>query len=188
MKNNWKLLYNPFDRIAGWKAFLAGLPIVCATVVLGWLTDTVAYGLEVKTGGGISLEKDFIFTGVGLACTVIIMYVVGLIFSKGVRFQDILGTVTLARAPYILSPLVGLLADPDLDIQMEEMMQTGNMGAINWSSILFISLFAIVVSVWAVALLYHAFRTSTGLKGGKCAGLFIFSLIASEVVMLCILW
>lgn len=187
MKTNLKLLYDPFSRIAGWRAFFAGLPIVCATVLLGWLAGAYAFGLEIKTGFELTLPRAFAYTGIGLACYVAVMYIVGLIFSRGVRFQDILGTVTLARAPYIFSPLLGLVADPRLSSQIKEMSLDGNPGVINWFSLVLIAILAIATSVWAVAMLYYAFRTSTGMKGAKCAWLFILSLIASEAAMLVIL-
>lgn len=34
MKNKLKLLYNPFERIAGWKAFFIGISIVSISVVI----------------------------------------------------------------------------------------------------------------------------------------------------------
>lgn len=187
-KSDWKLLYNPFTRIAGWKAFFMGLPIVCLTVILGWLTGTMAYGLEVKAVGGFELWRGFYFTGTGIACTVAVMYLTGSIFSKGVRFQDILGTVTLARTPYLLSPLMGVFMNKDFMESFEAGIQAGDLGVIDWSGMALSGIFMISVSVWAVAMLYHAFRVSTDLKGPKCTLLFILSLLVSEIIMLVILW
>lgn len=189
MKNSkWAMLYNPFTRVAGWKAFFIGAAIVCATVVLGWLSNTMAYGLEVKATDDYPLWKGFYFTWVGIACTVGVMYLAGIIFSKGVRFQDILGTVTLARAPYLLSPLLALTMPEGFLDDLNLAASTMDISLINWSGLILMGLLCIMISVWAVALLYNAFRVSTNLRGGKCAGIFIASLFISEVVMLCILW
>lgn len=183
MKNNLReLFYNPFSRVAGWKAFFIGLPVVCITVVLGWLTDTVAFGLEVKVGGGLSLTQNFMLTGIGLACTVVTMYIIGLIFSKNVRFQDILGTVTLARVPYLLSPLLGLMTKSGF----AEAMTTGSMSSMEWTLFVISMIFSILLIVWTTAMLYHAFRVSTYLKGAKCTILFIVTLLVSEIIMLVI--
>lgn len=188
MKSNWKLLYNPFTKVAGWKAFFIGLPIVCLTVVLGWLTGTAAYGLEIKSGGDFPLWEGFLATGTGLACTIVVMYLIGLIFSKGVRFQDIAGTVMLARAPYILSPLLGLVGGGNFGVEVMEAVRTLDLSLIDWGRLGWISIISLVISVWAIAMLWHAFRISTNLKGTKAVLLFILALLLSEIIMLVILW
>ncbi len=187
MKNNWQLLYNPFTKIAGWRAFFIGLPIVCLTVILGWLTGTAAYGLEIKTGE-FSLGEGFLATGTGLACTIVVMYLIGLIFSKGVRFQDIAGTVVLARAPYILSPLLGLAGGGSFGNEVTEAVRTLDLSLIDWGQVIWISILSLAVSVWAIAMLWNAFRISTNLKGAKAVLLFILALLLSEIIMLAILW
>ncbi len=186
MNNNLKLLYNPFTRLAGWGAFFAGLPIVCATVVLGWLVDMAIYGLEMKAGGEFTLLQSFAVTGTGLACTVGVMYLTGILFSRGVRFQDVLGTVTFARAPYLLAPSLGLIPSSDLAENAMAAARTDNLAIVNWGEIALIATFSILLLVWAVAMLWHAFGVSTGLKGGKAVSLFILSLLSSEILMLVI--
>lgn len=191
MKNLFKLAYNPFTRIAGWKAFFIGILIVCATAVVGWQSQTVSYGLEIKATAPTSLVNVFLVTGVGLLCYVAVFYLLGVIFARGTRFQDILGTVTLARYPYLLASLFGFLIKGDFDsLTMDAIMENpfGVLEMINWGSMAVMSLIFMFVSVWAVALLYNGFKVSTDLKGGKCTGLFILGLVLSEVIMLVILW
>lgn len=187
MNSNLKLLYNPFTRMAGWGAFFAGLPIVCATVVLGWLVNMAIYGLEIKSGGEFTLLQAFAATGTGLACTVGVIYLIGIIFSKGVRFQDVLGTVTFARAPYLFAPLLGLIPSSDFAENAMAAARTYDLSIIDWGEMALIATFSILLSVWAVTMLWHAFRVSTDLKGGKAVLLFIFSLITSEILMFVIL-
>lgn len=106
-KSNWNLLINPFYKIAGWKAAAIGLAVILATVALGYLSNTVFYGISIKLVSEITFGRALSLCFIGVACYVAVMYLVALLFAKGVRFQDIFGTVALARWPNIFAALPG---------------------------------------------------------------------------------
>ena len=185
MNNKWKLFYNPFEWIAGWKAFLIGIFIVCITVLVGHVGNTYFYGIQIKHIPGISLLIAFLLQMTGLGITVLTMYLVSIIAAKGVRFQDILGTVTLARYPFLLAALAGFLITPkalnalltETKIDTQALIQFGVSGII-----------MILVIILGVALLYNAFKVSTNIKGTKGIFLFILIMIVSEIATMIVVF
>jgi hypothetical protein len=108
-----------------------------------------------------------------------------------VRFQDILGTVTLARYPYLFLALMMLYFNPKIMPVTERLLETAASGAgisnallsvADYLLLLFFALFALLFTVWYIALLYNAFKVSTGIKGYKTAVLLTAIILVSETV------
>ncbi len=177
MENKWKLLYNPFEWIAGWKAFGIGIIIVCATVIIGHFSNTYFIGVQIKHIPNISLPMAFLLQAIGLCATIIIMYLISLISAKNVRFQDILGTVTLSRYPFLLAAFAGFLVRPQIIDSILEGTLTDVFSIIQFS---IAGLIMMLILVWGVALLYNAFKVSTNIKGPKSVFLFILIFVLSE--------
>ena len=189
MKNKWKWVYNPFEFVAGWKAFGIGVVILCITTIVGYFGSMVFYGVSAKVVPFITWSRAFSLQFLGLAVTVIVMYLVALIFAKHVRFQDILGTVTLSKYPFLLMALLNLLIGKKMVEFGKEMkgMNVSELMNIKFSftdliPLLIFSFFAIILLVWLITLLFNAFRVSTNLKGIKCAVLFISIILVSEII------
>ncbi|MDH6354441.1 hypothetical protein M2132_000769 [Dysgonomonas sp. PH5-45] len=195
MKNNdWlKLLYNPFSRIAGWKAFGIGAVIVAVSVYIACATGNYFSGaMNIRyIGPSATLLPAFMLQIQGLLCMVALMYVAGLIFSKGVRFQDVLGTVTLSRYPYLFAAIACFLVK---DIDMKSFVQNITQAATNQTlgishefiNVIIFGLILLVLVVWYIALLYNAFRVSTDIKGAKGIVIFIVTLILTDILNLLI--
>ena len=183
MKNKWNLFYNPFQWIAGWKSFGIGIVIVCVTVVIGHLGNTYFYGLNVKNIHDISLPMAFLLQGIGLCSTVLLMYLVSIIATKNVRFQDILGTVTLARYPFFFAAFAGFLIPATTLDNIINGTKPETWALIQLS---IASIIMVLVVILGVALLYHAFKVSTNIKGAKSVFLFILIMILSEAITMLI--
>ena len=182
MNSNWKWVYNPFEKVAGWKAFGIGIVILAITTVVGYWGDTVFYGIQIKVNPNITWSLALSLQALGLAVTVAVMYITALLFAKHIRFQDILGTVTLAKYPLILMALLSLAFGYKLaSIDVNTIINNG----ITFSdyTLLFIfGIISILVLVWVIALLYNAFKVSTNLKGVKCGVLFTAIMLVSEII------
>ena len=182
-KNNWYFLINPFTKIAGWKAFGIGIVIVIATVLVGYLNGICFPGLiSIKSVPDLTLGNAFLLQSVGLLSTVIIMYIAGLIFAKNVRFQDILGTTTLSRAPLLLLSPFGFMVEHIDPRAMLQSAMDGTFSLMDIKGMLVFGLLCMLFAVWVIALLYNAFRVSTNIKGGKSVGIFIAVILLSEVL------
>ena len=183
MNNKWKWVYNPFEKVAGWKAFGIGIIILGITTITGYFGDTVFYGISVKLVPDITWSMAFSLQALGLAVTVIIMYITALFFAKHVRFQDILGTVTLAKYPLILMAFLSLIFGNKLASAIDVSKIINNKITFSDYTLLFVfGIIAITVIVWVIALLYHAFKVSTNLKGVKCGILFTILMLVSEII------
>lgn len=185
MKNRLKWLYNPFERIAGWKAFLIGGIIVCISVVIAYYGGQYYQGaLNVKLIPEASLGFAFLSQGITLLCMTLLFFIAGSIFSKGVRFQDVLGTTTLARYPYIIPAFFGYFFDFDKMQDILPLLMSGNVSeyAGYLVSLTIIGLVMLVILVWYIALLWNAFRVSTDIKGAKGVVIFIIVLIMTDIL------
>jgi len=188
MKHNWKWAYNPFEKVAGWKAFGIGLIILCITTITGYFFNTVFYGISIKTVPCVSLGRAFSLQGTGLAVLVIVMYITALLFTKNVRFQDILGTVTLAKYPLFFSLIPIILFGNRLNEFTEKIMSASineMIKLITISDYIFLLVFSIMafaIIIWEIVLLFNAFRVSTNLKGLKLAILFLSIMFISEII------
>ncbi|MDR0231166.1 MAG: hypothetical protein LBI82_03500 [Dysgonamonadaceae bacterium] len=182
MSNKWKWVYNPFEKVAGWKAFGIGIVILSITTIVGYFGDTVFYGISVKVVPNITWILAISLQALGLAVTVAVMYIAALLFAKHVRFQDILGTVTLSKYPLILMSFLSLafgrkLASIDIDKFINNEVTFSD-----YSLLLVFGVISIILLVWSITLLYQAFKISTNLKGVKCGVLFAVVMLISEII------
>lgn len=179
--NKWKWVYNPFERVAGWKAFGIGIVILAATTVVGFFGNMVFYALEAKIVPEISWGRAFALQGLGLAVTVGVMYAAALPFARRTRFQDILGTVTLAKYPLLLEAAMALLFGKELASIDVEKFISNTAELADYTSLLVFGVISLILLVWEIALLFNAFRVSTSLKGVKCAVIFTIAMLITEI-------
>lgn len=187
-----KWLTNPFRRIAGWRAFVIGLIIMIPTVWIGAVNNIYFSGaFDAKVGATLPIGSAFLMQLIGLASLVAVFYLVGKLFARGTRFQDILGTITLSRAPYLLIVFV-LLFMPGRDAVstieggVMEVDITPFMD--NIVPIAIMTLITTVIIVWHFMLLFNAFSVSTGLAGAKRGWLFALSAVLAEVLSLAVIY
>ena len=178
----WKWIYNPFEFIAGWKAFGIGIVILCITTIVGYFGYTVFYALEIKSVPAITWNMAFSLQFLGLAVTAVIMYVTALLFAKDVRFQDMLGTVTLAKYPLLLMALFSLPFGKKIASISINKFITMDFTISDILPLLLLGIISVIVLVWEITLLFNAFRVSSNLKGVKCASLFIAALLITEIL------
>ena len=191
MKNKWKWIYNPFEFVAGWKAFGIGVVILCLTTIVGYFGSMVFYGAGAKTVPNITWGMAFSLQFLGLSVTVVVMYLGALFFAKNVRFQDILGTVTLSKYPLLLMALLNFpigkkMAEFGKEVMEMNVSELANMKFTftfsDLAPLLIFSFFSIILMIWLITLLFNAFRVSTNLKGVKCVVLFISTIFISEII------
>jgi hypothetical protein len=107
--------------------------------------------------------------------------------SSSVRLVDVLGTMALARFPYIFAALLGFpgsmkrFGDYIIALVMEKDM-TATISTFDIVMAIILMFVMILLTVWLVALMYNAFRVSSNLKGGKAVGMFIAGLFISIIV------
>ena len=183
MNSKWKWVYNPFEKVAGWKAFGIGILLLAMTTIVGYWGNMVFYGLQAKVVPTVTWSMVFSLQGLGLAVLVVVMYLTALVFAKHVRFQDILGTVTLAKYPLFLMALSRLAFGKTVVSDVNQLINS-EFSFLLFGPLIVFGLFALLLLIWEIALLYNAFKVSTNLKGVKCGVLFSAILVVSEIIII----
>lgn len=173
------LLFNPFTRLAGGKALAIGLIIMAIVAVIGAYSQVYFDGaLDIHAKPLSDLPAALIFMATGYVALVVVFYIMGLIFSKKVRFIDIAGTVALSRFPYLLAALAGFLINDTMRAVEQGLIPANSIS--KSVSFPFLTVIVLVVIIWHIALLYNAYRESTGLKNTKGTITFIAGVLLAE--------
>lgn len=177
-KNNLSLLWNPFRKIAGWKAFVLGVVIVVVTSVIGHYSNTSLDGFIDAHLLPVSMKTSLLYGLINILSIVVVITAAGLIGKKHFRLIDVLGTLTLARYPYLFVALFGFLVSlPSSDKII------ANPQIILSSPIFYLVVFILTVFViWFVALVYHAIKTSLNLKGKNLTLTVIMGILIAEIL------
>lgn len=192
-----ELLFNPFKRFAGVQALLAGIAILLLTALLA-----SSFGLRYDgaiDAHFVSAEKKVTFlTSVLEQLTNIITVSIFLYlaaFVAGARHTrpiDVVGTIALARFPYMFIPLLNIggffsnisFAAENINNQEDALAMFQDT---NLVMLLLLSIPIIALVVWFVALLFNAYKVSTNLKGSKLIASFIVGLLLAEIVSIIII-
>ena len=180
MKNKsiFGLLVNPFTRIAGWQAFSLGLVFVALMGFIGASSGIAFDGVFDMHMFEITVQQAFIYLAIDLASLVLVMWVTGLIVSKNFRFIDLLGTMTLAKAPFLLLAIMGYFTTaPDMNAIMRDPYVI-----FHSTSFVIMMILTLPVMVWSITLMVNALKISCGLKGSTLTVAFIVGLFVSEII------
>lgn len=180
MKNKWNLIWNPFTRIAGWQAFFLGIAVLFLSAIIGKFANLNFDGAVDAHfyEGQLTLSRVLYVSLIDVLSVFVVMTLGAFILTKNFRIVDILGTMTLARAPFILLAIFSLfVTQPNL----KEIMQNP-MIILSYKMFLVFGLFTLPIMVWYIALIYNAFKVSTGASGGKMITVFIFALLVAEII------
>lgn len=186
MKTKIKLLWNPYERIAGWKAFFIGLAVVVVSVCMAYAFGDRFAGITNATFvKNMQLWEAMARHLADLLVLAVLMTAAAKILAKGVRVQDMLGVVFLSRIPYFFLAFRGAIVSnreimeiADIATNPEAMQEM--IPVLVRVSIL--GVLALVMLVWMVALLYNGYMVSSGLKGARCVVSFIAVLVLTQVI------
>ncbi len=165
-------IYNPFERIAGWKALGFGwLGIIFASALAAYngthFTGLFSAIYTVSTGWYVPFfELMLIWVPLSVFCALYCQF----FGSSHYRLIDVVGTIAFSMVPYLIISAGGFvrLLPIGKDIQMV-------------LAIIFIYLSI----VWSLMLIFHALRVSGNLKQqGLWIGFFLSTLLTQLVYML----
>jgi hypothetical protein len=181
MKSNefFQLIFNPFTRIAGWQAFVLGLVIIVLTGITGTLGNAIFDGvIDMHLVRETNLQRSFSYMLISITSLVVVMWITGLFISKGFRFIDILGTMTLSRAPFLVMAIAGLFTKaPDMDQLLKDPM-----AILSSASFLTTIVLSIPILIWSVTLMYNGLKVSCGVKGSRLTAAFIVAVFIAEAI------
>lgn len=179
--NKIRLFINPFERWSESKLISYGF-------IFLFLGSTLAYFLKSRFDNFLhisfvpSLEfyQPFVDNILILMCLSFFLYIAGIIQYPKTRFIDILATVLIGNAPFYLLSLTNIN-----DFGFEATQNVLNMNLENPESIpadiviyfAIVSIFSIIILIWAIALLYNGFKRAVNAKGIKAIILFVIAII-----------
>ena len=184
-----KLIFNPFTKIAGTKALIIGLSIIILSALLCYPTNTHFDGvLDIHFSGANNIYIHLI-EGITNLISIVFIFSLTVLIIVGAKFRfiDLLGTMSLSRAPLIIIPIFSLI----LPLQKMNDYFTYTYSKIGtpveigyWDIISFIvfSLIIIFVIIWTITLMYNAFRICMNVKGAKAVASFVTGLLLAEVL------
>lgn len=187
-KENLSLLINPFVRIAGGKALSVGLVLFVVSILVAYCGNMVFDGVvDAHFSKDLNLLRAFVIPTVALLIFIITLYIAGRLLSKSsIRFIDVAGTVTLARAPFLLIALVVLIPGIyEYSVTIANSLLTQNYSEISilqWVVFILFTVFLMIASAWFVVLAYKAFSVSCNINGSKGIIGYIVALLLSEIV------
>lgn len=187
-KETLSLLINPFVRIAGTKALLIGLFIFIISILLAYCGNMIFDGVvDAHFSDKTNLLQALVIPTVALAIFIVVLYITGRLLSKSsIRFIDVAGTVTLARAPYLLISLVVLIPgiyDYNMKIVQSLLTQSfAEVSVLQWIVFFLFTIITMIASIRFVILAYRAFSVSCNISGAKGIIGFIVALLFSEIV------
>jgi hypothetical protein len=182
-------VFNPFTHIAGMKAFAIGLPVILLSSALGYLSHTHFDGVLDAHMSDYGTIYNYITEGlIDFICLFVTFYITGIIISGShFRFIDLMGTLSLSRAPLIIIALAGFIMPQQkvLDYVFYTFLNKGTPVSITAFDVIgFIVgiIIIILVMIWTVALMFNAYKICVNKKGAKLIVSFIIALFISEVI------
>lgn len=188
------LLFNPFIRVAGFKAFVIGFIIVVITSVFAYNFGTHFNGLlDIKFGSTDTNYYVFLLHGIiNVSVISILLYISGRIVSKSkIRFIDVIGTQALARYPYFIAPFLNVnrISEKFGEFIMYKFLNYGEYVKIEMYEIVLAIIFILIMLlliVWIIALMYNAYRVACNVKGTNAVISFIIAVFVAEILTLII--
>jgi len=178
-KDIFRLLMNPFTRIAGLPAFVLGLIFIVLIGFFGAANGVVFDGiLDMHFPGKVTIVNSFLYLAIDLVSLILVMFFAGLFVSKTFRFVDILGTMTLSKAPFLILALVAYF------VTVPEMKDIIKDPIILFQSVSFlvILILSLPIIIWNITLIYNAFKVSCDVKGTSLNLTVIYGLLLSEII------
>lgn len=184
------LLINPYQRIAGLWALILGFGIIAIISYLATIAQTYFPGIvsvlnamavqnaEVGTDFQLLLYQNIVGWGV---LSVLFILTAIICQQKRIRWIDFMGTVALARFPYIL--LLAFIATIRVMYPSFLAIKDGAIFTQELSMGTF--LFGAVVTtciIWQIVTYFFALKESSGLQGKKLWGGFIACIVIGELI------
>ena len=177
MKNKWKWIYNPFEKIAGGQALFLGIVIMALTAVVGKFSHVAFSGvLNINPWATFDLSTYFAIQAVNFVVLFLTMWLAGVIFSKTkLRAIDVAGTMALALSPMLLLAIICFL--PIVPASPYDITR-----------IIVFFFISIPFIIWMIALMYNAYSVSCNLKGMRAILSFTGALAVAEIISILLIF
>jgi hypothetical protein len=180
--------WNPFYKLAGWKAFIPGLIALAVLGLFGGYFDTHFDGvIDLHVAEEVPFGTAFLENIINWLVLIIVWGIAAVILN-GYRFRsiDLIGIMGFVRIPFIvIPPLAYLFSIKDIIDNITAMaldqseLSLEPLASLDFVAFVILSLAVIILSViW----MYNGFKLLSNSKGVRLNVTFIIGLIVSELL------
>ena len=184
---NWKIIFNPFEKIADKTLVIIGIIAFLIASVYSWINQIIFDGMmDIHLAEGLANLDYFNAHAITLVVTVFLFFLAAQIINKKTRIADIFATALIFRIPlYIAALFINTPIMAELAYKVESLQ--GGLDQLNFTTIELVQLLAIsflnlILLLWAVVLLFFGFKTATHAKTPLHYVVFIITIIVTEIV------
>jgi len=184
-----RYLWNPFYKLAGWKALIFGLVSLIIMSVLGGFFNAHFDGvLDLHIAKQVKYSSVFIENGLNLI-SLVVVFGFAAYFLNGFkyRFIDLIGIMSFVKMPYIvILPLAYLFSIKDKTDKLNTIAfeQSSQVSLSQFESISFVSfsVLSILIIILSVIWIYNGFKILSNSRGLRLNMAFIVGIILSELL------
>lgn len=191
-----KTLFRPFEKYSGKSLLTAAIIVTLTGSILGYLMSARFDGvLDLHFVKNIKWWDPFLDNLLNLFSLSLLLFVLGKYLNKQTRFIDILVAAMLSRGPHYLFSLGNIndymirkteemliFAPKGNEIQAIDVQKMMEATLDNMGFLIIMSLAAILLFIWYMALLYNGFKVASHAKGTKAIVWFILAILLAEIL------
>jgi len=181
------LFFNPFSKYSDRTLILLGMLFSLIGSILGYFFNTRFDGvLDLHFVENVKFYEPFLDIFINTFATTLFLFIVGKYINKKTRLIDILNLSLIAKLPIYLLTLTNIgNCIYSISSRIIQFVNPAKINQLLISDIVVMLLFAmlsLLFLVWFVLLLFNGFKTATNAKETKHSLLFIFGLLAAEIL------
>ncbi|MGC4128476.1 MAG: YIP1 family protein [Bergeyella sp.] len=184
---NWKLLFNPFEKIPEKTLIIIGIVTLIIGSLLSFQFKVIFDGIfDIHEYPPILFSQAFTANAVNIIVLSFILFVLGKIFNPKTRMIDIMNTAFISRIPlYFLAPMTALPPVREAtnnimaniqDIQNMQIPTSDLVTLFAFSSVTLLFL------VYSIVLIVTGFKTATNIKKWQQYAGFAAALLVAEII------
>ncbi len=181
--------WNPFYKLAGWKALISGLIALAILGLLGGYFDAHFDGvIDMHVAKEVSYGTAFFESVVNWLVLVVIWGIAAIIlYGFRFRFIDLLGIMAFVRIPFIILPPLAYVfsiketIDELTTMTLEHSAEFSMEPLASFSFVAFVIL-SLAVIILSVIWMYNGFKLLSNSKGVRLNVTFIAGLIVGELL------
>ncbi len=181
------LLFNPFSKYSDRTLILLGILFSLIGSILGYFFNARFDGvLDLHFVENVKVYVPFLDILINTLATTLFLFIVGKYINKKTRLIDILTLNLLAKFPVYILTLTNIgNCIYNISTRIIQFVNPAKINQLVISDIVVMLLFAmlsLLFLVWFVLLLFNGFKTATNAKETKHSLLFVFGLLAAEIL------
>lgn len=184
---NWKLLFNPFEKIPEKLLLLLGIISFIIGCYFSYQFEMIFDGIfDAHEFSGILFSQAFTANAVNVITVCVFLFILGKIINPKTRMIDILNTAFISRIPiYLTAPLAAVPVVKQITEKIVASLkdiENMKLGTLDMMVLLSFSGIAMLLLVYSIVLLANGFRTATNAKKWQHYVIFGLVLLLAEIV------